>query len=143
MKEWGEFEPLLNEQRLNEVPDRPNDPTKMLAEDMIFGNPKEYMDGLDCGSLTRSMRQEFEQNEEGKWKAEFEYVVDQEAIEVHETTTAIKRKFYERGLQNGAINRRDVGHARMRLEDFYRCRESKEAKLTTMLNRPKCSGVPH
>ena len=44
---------------------------------MVFGDTQVYRDGLSgrLGELTRSVRQEFEQNEGGKWLPELEYVL--------------------------------------------------------------------
>ena len=46
-----------------------------------FGGTEEFMQGFD-GELSRSMRQEFETNDGGKWLGEYLYVVKNGAIGV-------------------------------------------------------------
>jgi len=122
---WKLFDPLLAS-----APDDDPDSHKMLGKEMKFDQTKDFMKGLDTGKLTRSMRQEFEENEGGKWKAEFEYVVDHPAIEVREKSAAIEEQFAEIGLRNGAINKRDVGHSGMKLKHFMEHEMAKKAKMS-------------
>ena len=58
---------------------------KMVADPkyFTFGSEDEFLHGLATdGGLTRSMAQEFAENEGGKYKAEFDYVATHAAIAV-------------------------------------------------------------
>ena len=114
------------------------DVAKMLAsaEDMVFNQPKDFLKGLETGPLDRSMRQEFQQNEGGKWYSDFVYVVDCCAISVPDADKdaplrkAAAERFAEIGLPAGAIRRRDEGHDGMKLEHFCEHQDAIEAGLT-------------
>ena len=114
------------------------DVAKMLAsaEDMVFNQPKDFLKGLETGPLDRSMRQEFQQNEGGKWYSDFVYVVDCSAISVPDADKdaplrkAAAERYAEIGLPAGAIRRRDEGHEGMKLEHFCEHQDAIEAELT-------------
>jgi hypothetical protein len=101
----------------------------------VYGSTGEYMRGLTVeGGLTRSMEQEFAENDEGRWKAEYDYVVEREAIEVPEAPSddsallLATARLEAIGLKG--IKRRDQGHERMRLADFCALPSAVDAQLT-------------
>jgi hypothetical protein len=101
----------------------------------VYGSTGEYMRGLTVeGGLTRSMEQEFAENDEGKWKPEYDHVVEGEAIEVPDAPSddpallAAVARLEAIGLKG--IKRRDQGHESMRLADFCALPSAVEAKLT-------------
>ena len=84
------------------------------AEEMVFDDESTFRDGiyglykkrgLDPDRLTRSMLQEFEQNEGGKWLDEYKYVTEGKARELYPSTkgeapTAAEVRSYTRDLDH-------------------------------------------
>ena len=125
---WSQIEDWVKTPSSNPRDEDDELSSKMQAKDMLFDKPEDFIKGYKLPDLTRSMRQEFETNDGSAfghdWKAEFAYVVDHPAIEVTEKTERIVEKFRVVGLPKGAIGKRDVGHARMTLQDFVSDRSS-------------------
>ena len=85
------------------------DSNKFDSQPQYFklGGIEDYKDGLTkkiVGGLYRSMEEECTTNEDGKWKDEFDYIVNQPAFEQPDP-------FYSHRI-------RDKGHAGMTLKDF-------------------------
>lgn len=124
MAEFEEFEKLLNLE-----PDMPAEDSKEMSgkmcpdadaiKDMTFAD--DFQKGLNVGDLTRSIEQEFRENDGGKWWFEYDYVVNSAAIAVNENNKADKAADFEKiGLKKGNIKRRDEGHDGWRLDDFWK-----------------------
>ena len=88
-------------------------------EDMVFGDHTDFKDGLTTKIqvLERSMEEECTTNDGGKWKEQYDYVVNEEATELHEDPSKPHRI-------------RDLGHNGMRLEDFEKHEMATAASLT-------------
>jgi hypothetical protein len=84
---------------------------------MVFGSDEDYKDGLTkkITSLDHSMEEECSTNDGGKWKKEFDYVVNGIATESRENKNRI----------------RDEGHEGMRLEAFVSHPIAVEANLSS------------
>jgi len=97
-----------------------NDKFSTPTEYFIFGNIEDYQDGLlkkiHIG-LFRSMKEECYNNDNGKWKNDFEYVVNEAAIE----------KIIDPNIPHRI---RDQGHEGMILNDFLKHQMAIDAKLT-------------
>lgn len=83
-----------------------------------FGNDDDFRDGLTrkIKDLVNSMQDECYNNEGGRWRKEFDYVVNEAAIEKADDVFAHRI--------------RDFGHTGMRLQDFMNLPDALEAKLT-------------
>jgi hypothetical protein len=133
---WAPFEHLLQHAPQAQTADA-SEANKMEMDPkyFVYGSTGEYMQGLTvAGGLTRSMEQEFAENDDGKWKAEYDYVVGGEAIEVPDAPSddpawvAAAAKLEAMGLKG--IKGRDQGHESMRLGDFCVLPSAVDAKLT-------------
>jgi hypothetical protein len=130
---WAPFERLLRHSP--ESAEATGDKMETDPKYFVYGSTDEYMQGLTVeGGLTRSMQQEFAQNDEGRWKPEYDYVVEREAIEVPDVPSddpallAAATSLEAIGLKG--IKRRDQGHESMKLADFCALPNAIEAKLT-------------
>jgi len=130
---WAPFEQFLR--HAPEGANATGDKMETEPKFFVYGSTGEYMQGLTVeGGLTRSMEQEFAENDEGKWKPEYDYVVEFEAIEVPDAPSddparlAAAARLEAIGVKG--IKRRDQGHERMRLADFCALAHAVEAKLT-------------
>ena len=92
-----------------------------------FEDAQSFIDGLPgllasrgVTSLTRSIEQEFRENELGKWYPEFEYVAYE----------AAREGAVVGGKEPKGTGTRDAGHAGMTIDDFLRCPDSQSANLT-------------
>jgi hypothetical protein len=103
------------------------------AKYFVFGSTDEFRHGLR-GRLRRSMRQEFEENEGGKWLVEYIYVVCCAAIAVPDVPKerpnrlAAIAKYEAIGLK--AIGKRDLVNDGKTFEDFCRHAEAVAAGLS-------------
>ena len=92
----------------------------------VFADPRFFRDGLpglykakeiDPDTLHRSIRQEFEACENGRWLPELRYVVEEEAVEQYPSSKG-KSPVGQPWLE--AAYTRDYRRAGKRLEDFWR-----------------------
>ena len=105
----------------------------MPAQFFLFGQTKAFMDGLPGmleGGLLRSMAEEARCNEDGRWWAEFAYVVER-AAEEDAADLPSTAKFKGKYSVSGELIVRDRGHAGMTLESFCEHEMAKAAELTT------------
>ena len=133
LEEIAVFEPYLNALPTSTEEEGS---TKMLTDVQYFkfGGTREFMQGFDV-ELTRSMRQEFKTNEDGKWLGEFLYVVQHAAIGVpgekdHPARAVADTNFKAIHPSLKAIGKRDLGNEYKVLDDFFNSEEAKAAKLT-------------
>ena len=127
---WEPFEALLQSSPSADVTG--GDKLVMPAKYFLFGQTKAFMDGLPgmlTGGLLRSMAEEARENESGKWLAEFEYVVNREAVE-DVPDLATTAKFKGKLSSSGNIIVRDHGHGGMTLADFCSHEMARAAELT-------------
>ena len=127
---WEPFEALLQSSPSADVTG--GDKLVMPAKYFLFGQTKAFMDGLPgmlTGGLLRSMAEEARDNQQGKWLAEFEYVVNREAVE-DVPDLATTAKFKGKLSSSGNIIVRDHGHGGMTLADFCSHEMARAAELT-------------
>jgi len=133
VERWSVFEQLLES-----TPVVSEDAGEKMLTDLRyfeFGDHEDFLTGFD-GKMTRSMRQEFEDNDGGRWLAEYLYVVEHAAIGVpdasrnHPERMAADSAFKRIHTSLEAIRRRDQGNEGRRLDFFCQCAEAQKAKLT-------------
>ena len=101
-------------------------PSKFASEvpTMLFGGNDDYRGGLlaRIGQPVRSVREEFDANEGGRWRAEYEYVVQQPAMEVYPSS-----KGNAPNPEDKLSYTRDLGHGGKRLDDFWLAQPQRDA----------------
>jgi hypothetical protein len=131
---WAPFLPLLKD--APETPDMAS-ADKMLTDPkhFVFGSTDEFRKGLVVpGGLTRSMKQEFEENDGGKWLPEYMYVVCRPAIAVpdvekeHPDRRAAMARYEAIGIE--AKGKRDLGNDSKVLANFCDHADAVAAQLT-------------
>ena len=127
---WAPFAKLLSSR-----PKLPGTGGKLVmpAEYFIFGDAKAFMDGLPGlleGGLRRSMAEEAQENEGGKWLAEFRYVVER-AAEEDVADLPSTAKFKGKWSVSGDLIVRDRGHRGMTLANFCEHEMARKAELTS------------
>jgi len=112
---------------------------KMVADPkyFTFGSEDEFLQGIATdGGLTRSMAQEFAENDGGKYKPEFDYVARHAAIAVPDEGSngpgraRAQAKFQALSPALKAIRGRDGCFDGWTLEDFWKCVDAQAANLT-------------
>jgi len=99
---------------------QPQHENKFETQYMVFGDDEDFKYGLTkkIAYLDRSIEEECCENEGGKWKSHYDYVVKEAAFELVEDP-------------NNPHRVRDKGHAGMTLESFMNHEMAVEAKLTS------------
>ena len=104
----------------------------MPADYFIYGDVKAFKDGLpgmlnaSGGQLLNSMEEEFRKNDDGKWWAEYEYVVKRCAELDVDLPSTEPGEYSVSGVQIV----RDAGHAGMSLDDFQSHEFAQRANLS-------------
>ena len=119
----------------SQVPFQKQDATKMQTNPtyFVFGEAQQFIHGLDV-QLTRSMEQEFTDNDNGEWKAQYDYIVKHKAIPVpadkdDPAWPAAEAAYKKIGIDK-VIKKRDLGHDGYTLDDFCKCEDARKAELT-------------